>query len=364
MSPPDGPTTASIATATLTPAGAHLVWIQATSTPGSLPRLVLTGIPEAGLPETRDRIRAAVLNAGLRWPTSAITLTVAPQPLVEADCGLDLAFALAILTATGQLPPQALDHQIGALGELGLDGSLRPVHAGDQRRQALAHAGIRRLIIPEATDLPAAGRPVLWAASGLAQVVEQLRIGDVGCLPDPGSLPTPDLERMVVLAAAGGHHLLLTGCPAPVANLASLVVAELLPDLDATTAAEVGDLWWQAGQPRGRPRTPRPPWATTTGPLPAGTHRRPGPVSLAHHGVFFHPDLTRLGPTQLHLLQTVLDTRHVDPHPSSGHRPWPARAQLVLTHPDPTPARLGGLPDRLELHLPTPVAGPAPLGQG
>jgi magnesium chelatase family protein len=357
MSPPPAPSgRAVITSAALTATGAHPVRVHA-SVDFRAFRLALSlvGLGPDDDHTARDRIRAGIINSGVRWPQAEVALNLLPFPLAEPDPGLDLAVALALLTATGDLPSGYLD-QVGCCGELGLDGSVRPVPGLEQRIQALIRAGFPRLIVPDDPALPDLdrGQPAIWATSSLREIIGRLQAADAPAAPIPGlgELPDSRLRRLLVIAAAGGQHLAVVGCPDPWASQIGQVLAGLLPDLDDQAAREVGDLHWQAGRPRASRTRTRPPWVGALPPLTAGTLTRPGPASLAHHGVYCPADPHTLTDQQIRLLRSVLDQRRILVRDTQRARSWPARTQLALATRDAAPAtRLGPVVDRIDLHL-------------
>ena len=393
MKPPIPARAVPVAVPTVTGAGAiaHMVRVRAIPAPGpDLP--VVTGLPEPAGRATRDRLQAAIVNAGLQWPRQPIELSVFPHPLPAGDAGLDAAFGVALLAATDQVPRHMLT-DLAVIGELGLDGSLRPVPDLAARLAVAAQAGFGHVVLPASYRAASRRGLVLHPVAHLRQLADLLN-----GWPQPGgpsrrtwgpgtdlvdlSAAHPD-RRILEIAAAGGHHLALFG---PVGSGKAMLahrLPALLPDLDARTAGVVADLYRTAGQPEQYgPAERRPPWQAPhhTMSLPAllGNPRRPGTVSLAHGGVLYCDDAGELPSAAVDALCTVLDQRRVVLGPA--RTVYPARFQLVLAttgcpQPDPGGARCGCPPgghrrylarlsrllDRVDIHatLPAMTADPA-----
>ncbi len=197
----------TVSAAAYTGTFAHLVQIQASARRGQA-EVRIEGLPTDAAWCTRDRLRAAFVNSGLSWPQQPTTLRVLPSSLPVGDSGLDLAFALALLAITGQLPPDAVA-QIAAVGELGLDGSVRAVSAHAERAEVIADAGIPTVLVPAADPDTAAQRlgVRIRAAATLRELVTQL-----SSTPDSQPATAPDLVRaaratLTGLGMAGDNEL-------------------------------------------------------------------------------------------------------------------------------------------------------------
>ncbi len=306
--------TATVPTVARTGAIAHMVRIRAL--PGSgTPSITLTGLPDDSAWRTRDRLHAAIANSGLAWPDEAIAVSVFPHDLPAADADMDAALAVAVLAATGHLPGVALGEVavLAVLGELGLDGTLRPVSDITARLAVVAGAGIPHAVVPAGNLTDAVRTPgvTVRAARTLRELVDGLR-GQLPLLtpaawPTPPTLPGADLadvsathpgRRLVKIAAAGGHHLAILGRGIGAVMLAQRLPG-LLPDLDEATAAQVAEAYRQAGLlPADAPVLLRPPWQaphhSVSLPALTGNTRRPGAIALAHGGVLFCDDAAEL----------------------------------------------------------------------
>jgi len=290
----------------------------------------LEGLPQISVRETRDRVRAAVVNSALPWP-GGVTVTVRPASLPSHGGSLDLAIAVAVLTAAGtvsRLPGRCLFY-----GELGLDGSLRPVPGVLPAVLAAARAGCTLAVVPELNAAEAVTVPgvTVIPAGTLRDVIAWLRAGSTAAHPamsadpprpspearPPGNLAglsMPPVVRLAVEAcAAGGHHLGLAGPPgAPIPAIAAAVTA-LMPPLSSEEMLEVTAVWSAAGLlGPGRAVITRPPLRTphhTISPAAlagGGAGMRPGEAALAHRGVLFLADAPEFPRALLSMLRQPL----------------------------------------------------------
>lgn len=218
-----------------------------------LPSLALVGLPEAAVKESKDRVRSAILNAGFDFPARRITLNLAPADLPKDGGRFDLAIALGILAASGQIPTTALD-QLECLGELALSGELRPVQ-GVLPAALAARAAGRTLLVPlaNAEEASLASGLTVLTAEHLLQIAGHLN-GQTPLLPYQASgllretPPYPDLadvqgqlaaKRALLIAASGGHNLLFSGPPGTGKTLLASRLPGLLPALDEEEALQV-----------------------------------------------------------------------------------------------------------------------------
>ena len=222
----------------------HMVEIEA-DVGGGLPRVHLVGLPDAALHESKDRVRAAVVNSGRTWPNERVVLALSPATLRKAGSGFDLALACGVLAAAEQAPREPLEHTV-LLGELALDGRLRPVRGVLPCLLAARAAKARRVVVPEAALPEAAlveGLEVYGAESldevlaWLAGIVELRRPGPVAVPEEDEPLDLADVvgqedaRRALEVAAAGGHHLLLVGPPGTGKTMLAQRMVGLLPRL-------------------------------------------------------------------------------------------------------------------------------------
>ena len=339
--------------ATLIGVSGHPVEVEADLSAG-LPGLTFTGLPDTTVVEARERVRAAVLNAGGDWPNRRITVALLPADLRKNGSRFDLALAVAILAAAGTLPAAPLTG-IGWIGELGLDGRVRAVRGVLPAVMALARAGITRVVVPAANGAEAALVPDMEvrAVEQLRDVIAWLR----GEQPPPGLVhfdpnrsvaPTgPDLSdvvgqmaarRAVEVCAAGGHHLFMSGSPGAGKTMLAERLPSVLPELSDEQALEVTAVHSVAGAlPDGAPLVRRAPFqaphhtASMAALVGGGAGlARAGAISLAHRGVLFLDEAPEFAPTALDALRQPLESGRVVLHRSGGAVIYPARFLLVL----------------------------------
>lgn len=329
----------------------HVVEVEADLAPG-LPGVVISGLPDTALHEARDRVRAAIVNSGQKWPNRRITLNLLPATLPKYGSAFDLAIAVAVLGGSGELPLLPLERTV-ILGELGLDGTVRPVRGALPMVAAAASAGFDRVVVPAGNAAEAAVIPGLQvrAVDTLHRLVAFVRDG-TPLLPPPASAPAdegvgPDLaevagqqlgRRALEVAAAGGHHLALVGPPGAGKTMLAERLPSILPELDDAAALEVTALHSIAGLlPPGGQLLRRPPFQaphhTATVPSLVGGGSglaRPGAVSLAHRGVLFLDEAPEFNKGALEALRQPLESGRVRVARTRGSTEYPARAQLVL----------------------------------
>jgi magnesium chelatase family protein len=329
----------------------HLVEVEADLSPG-LPAVVLTGLPDTALHEARDRVRAAVVNSGQSWPNRRITVNLLPAMVPKHGSAFDLAIACALLAGAGELPLAPVEGVV-VLGELGLDGTVRPIRGVLPMVAAAARAGIKRVIVPlgnarEATVVPGV---TVHGVDSLHRLVAYVR-GEDRLLEPPPAAPQPpatgpDLADIagqglgryaLEVAAAGGHHLALMGPPGAGKTMLAERLPSILPELDDTSALEVTALQSIAGvlPPDGglvrRPPFQAPHHSASLAALVGGGPglARPGALSLAHRGVLFLDEAPEFANATLQALRQPLESGRVLLARARGNTEYPARVQVVL----------------------------------
>lgn len=378
-------TLAVIASRTLSGLHAHAVRVETHLGPG-LPSFNVVGLPDTEVRESRERVRAAIINSGFNFPAGRITVNLSPADLPKESGRFDLPIALGLLLATGQLAAPASDGNAGVApdpllagvvlaGELSLTGALVPVAAALVIALSVAQESPgATLILPAGSAEQAAwveGLRVLSARS-LADVAAH--VAGHGRLPDAIPLAWPDAppgpclsdvrgqpgaRRALEVAAAGGHSLLMVGPPGAGKSMLAARLPGLLPPLTRRQALEAAAIAALAGVPDARMGTPsfRAPHhsASAMALVGGGGRPRPGEISLAHHGVLFLDELPEFSRRTLEALREPLETGRVIIARALHTAQFPARFQLVAAM-NPCPCGWRGHPRRACTCTPDQVA--------
>lgn len=341
--------------AALTGVRAQLVEVEADISAG-LPGMSFTGLADTSVVESRDRIRAALLNSGAEWPNRRITVALLPADLRKSGSRFDLAVAVAVLAGSEAVSASAV-RDVVWIAELGLDGRLHAVRGVLPAVAAVRAAGARRVVVAVGNGAEAALVPGVdvRVAAELRDVIGFLT-GDGPALaaPEPGDVrtdgaapPGPDLaevvgqtlaKRAIEIAAAGRHHVFLQGAPGAGKTMLAERLPGLLPALDDAEALEVTAVHSVAGllgehaQLISRAPLQAPHHTASVPSLVGGGSQlaRPGAISLAHRGVLFLDEAPEFSPRALDALRQPLESGIVCIHRGAGAVTYPAQFLLVL----------------------------------
>ena len=313
-----------------------------------LPAFQIVGLPDAAVRESRERVRAALLNSGLDFPLGRLTANLAPAHVRKAGPSFDLTLAVGLLAASGQVPTDELG-RYAVCGELSLSGSLRGVHGTLAVALGARRCGYERLVVPSANAPEAAlveGLEVIGVET-IAELVDlldgRMEPRPVAPLASSADRPSGDLadvrgqddaKRALEIAAAGGHNLLMVGPPGAGKTMLARRLPSILPPPSFDEAVEITRIHSVAGIGNGRLASERPfraPHHTISPPglVGGGGRPRPGEVTLAHRGVLFLDEMAEFSRAALEGLRQPLESGEVDVMRGQTPARFPAAVMLV-----------------------------------
>lgn len=357
---------------------ARLVEVQCAVTPG-LPAFSIVGLPDKAVSEARERVRAAMASMMLALPSKRVTVNLSPADLPKEGSHFDLPIALALLAAIEVIPSDEVERSL-SLGEMSLDGVLMPV-AGALPAAVLAAEEDRTMLCPAPSAPEAAwvGATEVIGARTLSDVIRHFTGAAVLSPAAPGEVAaapaTRDMrdvkgqeraKRALEIAAAGHHHMIMTGPPGAGKSMLAARMPGLLPDLTPAEALEtsmihsLAGLISEGGISRSRPFRDPHHTASVAAIVGGGRGAKPGEVSLAHHGVLFLDEMPEFNRAVLETLRQPLETGRVTVARANNHAHYPCRFMLLAAA---NPCRCGHLSDPTAACSRAPACGEDYLGR-
>ncbi|HOK65935.1 MAG TPA: YifB family Mg chelatase-like AAA ATPase [Anaerohalosphaeraceae bacterium] len=368
---------------------------------GGFERPVIVGLPDTAVKESVERVRSAVINSGFRYPDTQSLINLAPADVKKVGPAFDLPIALGILACSGALSPEALRDYV-VIGELALDGRVRPVTGVLSMAMTAAAGGFSKMIVPldNAREAAVVKDIEVFPVGSLAQTaallsgqlpIEPTTVDLEALFAECGTYETDfadvkgqeSVKRALTIAAAGGHNLMMIGPPGAGKTMLAQRMATILPPMTLPESLETTQIYSAVGLlPKDKAliaaRPVRAPHHTASGPslVGGGTHPRPGELSLAHHGILFLDEFAEFPRHVLEMIRQPLEEGQVTVSRAKGTLRFPARFILIAAmNPCPcgyfgtsmrrcrcTPTQIerymakisGPLMDRMDIHIDVP----------